>query len=149
MSTAPTSLPDTTEPVATVRHYIESFNNGDAKTMAAMCTIPMSILDGMAPHIWHGPTAAEDWYRDAMIEGEHLGATSYSVTLGEPTHNNITGDSAYVVIPTTMTFKLEGIQITQSGAFLRWRFASSTTGGASRPGLGPKELHSRARDQSS
>lgn len=116
MSTT-TPLPDTT-PIAAVRHYIASFNKGNVKDMAAMCTVPMSILDGMAPHLWHGATASEDWYRDAMIEGEHLGATEYSVTLAEPKHNNITGDSAYVVVPTTMTFKIHGKQITQTGATL-------------------------------
>jgi len=36
--------------MAAVRHYIESFNKGDAKAMAAMCAVPMSILDGLAPH---------------------------------------------------------------------------------------------------
>ncbi|HKR11263.1 MAG TPA: nuclear transport factor 2 family protein [Pyrinomonadaceae bacterium] len=143
MSTASTPLPDTTEPVATVRHYIESFNKGDAKAMAAMCAVPMSILDGMAPHVWHGPAAAEDWYRDAMTEGEHLGATDYSVTLGEPRHNDITGHSAYVVFPTTMTFKLHGKQITQTGAFFTvalrklndgWRIASwAWTKGTAQP----------------
>src|SRR5262245_3975998 len=115
MSTAPSS-PNRTDPLAAVREYIESFNKGEAKAMALMCDVTMSILDGMAPHVWHGPTACEDWYRDAMIEGKHLGATDYFVTLGEPVHNNITGDSAYVVVPTTMSFKLNGTLITQSGA---------------------------------
>jgi hypothetical protein len=117
MTSAPTAVPDTTEPVAAVRYYIESFNKEDPKAMAAMCAVPMSILDGMATHVWHGPTACEDWYRDAMTEGEHFGVTDYFVTLGEPKHNNITGESAYVVFPTTMTFKLQGKKITQSGAF--------------------------------
>ena len=107
MSTASTSLPHTPEPLATVRQYIESFNNGDPKGMAATCAVPMSILDGMAPHVWHGPTACEDWYRDAMIEGEHSGATDYFVDLGEPKHNTITGDSAYVVIPTIYVVQTE------------------------------------------
>jgi hypothetical protein len=92
MSTASTPLPHTPEPIATVRQHIESFNNGDPKGMAATCAVPMSILDGMAPHVWHGPTACEDWYRDAMIEGEPLGATDYFVDLGEPKHNTITGE---------------------------------------------------------
>ena len=52
--------------------------------MAAMCAVPMSILDGMAPHAWHGPTTCKDWYSDVMIEGEYIGATDYSVELGEP-----------------------------------------------------------------
>jgi len=35
--------------------------------------------------------------------------------VGAPLHNNITGDSAYVVVPATMTFKVGGKQVT--GAF--------------------------------
>ena len=99
-----------------VRDYIASFNRGDVKSMAATCAVPMSILDGMAPHVWHGPTATQDWYRDVLVEGEHLGAADYFVELGEPRDVNITGDSAYVVIPTTMTFKVHGKPITQPGA---------------------------------
>jgi hypothetical protein len=116
MSTSSMSLSDTAEPMTAVRHYIESFNKGDVKAMAGTCAVPMSILDGMAPHVWHGPTACEDWYRDAMIEGEHVGATDYFVEPGEPRHVNITGDSAYVVVPVTMLFKVHGKQVTQSGA---------------------------------
>ena len=116
MSTAITTLSDAPDAAATVRRYIEGFNKGEVETMTAMCAVPMSILDGMAPHVWHRPTSCVDWYRDAMIEGEHVGATDYSVTLGEPKRNIITGDSAYVVFPTTMTFKLQGKPITQTGA---------------------------------
>ncbi|HKR22364.1 MAG TPA: nuclear transport factor 2 family protein [Pyrinomonadaceae bacterium] len=116
MSTASTPLPDTTEPMAAVRDYIAGFNKGDVNSMAAMCAVPMSILDGMAPHLWHGPEASQDWYRDVLVEGEHLGAAGYFVELGEPRHVNVTGDSAYVVVPTTMTFKRQGKHITQTGA---------------------------------
>ena len=116
MSTTSKPQPDTAGPLAAVHQYMESFNRGDVKAMAAACAVPMSILDGMAPHVWHGPTASEDWYRDAMTEGEHLGATDYSVALGEPLHVQITGDSAYVLVPATMKFKLRGRPITQSGA---------------------------------
>jgi hypothetical protein len=115
MSTATTTPP--ADPAATVRHYLECFNQGNPKAVAAVCADPMSILDGMAPHVWHGPTATEEWYRDAMIEAEHLSVTNYSVTLGEPKHNDITGDSAYVVFPATMSFKLQGMGITQTGAY--------------------------------
>ena len=85
-----------TDPMAAIGNYINAFNNGDGEGMAAMFTVPGSILDGMAPHVWQGPTATQDWYRDVLIEGEQHGASGYVVTLGEPLHNNITGDSAYV-----------------------------------------------------
>jgi ketosteroid isomerase-like protein len=35
--------------------------------------------------------------------------------VGEPLHNNVNGDSAYVVVPGTMTGKVGGKQVTQSG----------------------------------
>ena len=103
--------------MAAVRQYIDGFNKGDVEVMAETFDVPASILDGMAPHVWHGSTAAQDWYRDVLIEGKQHGASDYFVTVGEPLHNNVTGDSAYVVVPATMTFKVGGKQVTQSGAF--------------------------------
>ena len=121
------------DPVSAVQQYIDAFNKGDAKAMGGVCADPMSILDGMAPHVWHGPTASQDWYRDVLIEGEHQGVKDYHVTLGKPLHANVTGDAAYVAVPATMSFKLKGKQVTQSGAVLTlalrklpagWRLAS-------------------------
>lgn len=109
-------------PVSVLSQYIDAFNKGDVKAMAACFAVPGSILDGMAPHLWQGPTATQDWYRDVLIEGKQHGATDYFVTLGEPLHNNVSGDSAYVVVPATMTFKLQGKQITQSGAIFTTAF---------------------------
>ena len=106
----------TQDPMAEVHQYLDGFNKGDAKVIAATFADPGSILDGMAPHVWQGPTATQDWYRDLLVEGEQHGASGYLVTLGEPLHNNVTGDSAYVVVPATMTFKVRGQQVTQTGA---------------------------------
>ena len=107
---------DTSEAFATVRQYIDAFNKGDVKAMSTLFAVPGVILDGMAPHLWQGPTASQDWYRDVLTEGEHLGASGYFVTLGEPRYVNVTGDAAYVVVPATMTFQLKGRQVTQKGA---------------------------------
>jgi ketosteroid isomerase-like protein len=104
------------DPMAAVRKYVDAFNQGDAAAMAATFAVPGSILDGMAPHVWQGPTATQDWYRDVLAEGKQHGASDYFITLGEPLHNNVTGDSAYVVVPATMTFKVRGEQVTQYGA---------------------------------
>ena len=121
--------------VAVVRQYIDAFNRADVKAMAAQFAVPGSILDGLAPHVWYGPTACEDWYRDVLVAAEHEGATDYLVTLGAPLHANVTGDSAYIVSPATMTFKVHGKQITQSGALFTtalrklgdgWRIAAWT-----------------------
>jgi ketosteroid isomerase-like protein len=128
-----TEATPTQDPVSVIRQYIDAFNKGDASALASFFAVPGSILDGMAPHVWTGPTATQDWYRDALSEGEHLDVSGYFVTLGEPLHNNVTGEAAYVVLPATMKFNMKGKQVTQSGAFFTvalrridgaWRIAS-------------------------
>jgi hypothetical protein len=63
------------DPMVAVRQYIDAFNKGDMDAMAATCAPTSSILDGMAPHVWQGPTACRDWYRDVLAEGEQHGAS--------------------------------------------------------------------------
>ncbi len=107
---------NTETPLAAIQQYIDAFNRGDANLMAASFDVQGQILDGMAPHVWQGPTAALDWYRDVLIEGKAHGASGYFVTLGEPMHNNVTNERAYVVVPATMKFDVGTAKITQSGA---------------------------------
>ncbi len=109
-------MPSSNDPMAAVLQYIDAFNNGDPKAMAAICAEPMQILDGMSPNVWQGPIASEEWYNDVLTEGEHLGASGYHMTLGEPRHVDVTGEHAYIVVPATMTFSLQGKKVTQTGA---------------------------------
>ncbi|MFI6803211.1 nuclear transport factor 2 family protein [Streptosporangium canum] len=121
------------DPMAAVLRYVDAFNHGDAKAMAATCADPMQILDGMPPHVWQGSTASEDWWRDVLAEGEHVGASGYHIALGEPRHVDVTGDYAYVVVPASMRFDLHGKQVTQTGSVFtvalrnvgtQWRLAA-------------------------
>lgn len=104
------------DPLAAVQRYVDAFNAGDAAGMVACFASEGSILDGMAPHLWVGASAPADWYRDVLAEGEHLGAGDYHATLGEPAHNAVTADAAYLVVPAAMTFNLRGQPIAQTGA---------------------------------
>jgi hypothetical protein len=125
-----TALPSTTDPMAAVRQYVDDFNKGDLKAMAATCAVPASIIDGLPPHVWQGPTACEDYYRDVMATGEIEGATDYFVTLSKTRHIDVTRDRAYVVVPATMTFKYTGSRLSNRAQSLQGRFASSPKGGA-------------------
>jgi len=112
-STAPSGM---TDPTGTIQKYVDDFNKGDVKAMAADFAHQASILDGLPPHPWQAPTACEDWYRDVSAAGKQEGARDYFVSLGEPRHVDVTGDSAYVVVPATMAFRLHGKQVTQTGS---------------------------------
>lgn len=109
-------MTDSDDPMAAVLRYVAAFNGGDSAAMVAECADPMQILDGMSPHVWQGPTAAGDWWRDVLAEGKHLGASNYRIELGEAQHVDVTGDTAYVVAPASMTFDLRGTQVRQSGS---------------------------------
>jgi hypothetical protein len=67
-------MPNDTGPIEAVRQYIAAFNKGDPQAMGALFDASGSILDGMTPHVWEGPTACQDWYREVLKEGEHAGA---------------------------------------------------------------------------
>lgn len=105
-----------TAALTAVEAYIDAFNAGDVDAMAALFAENGSILDGMPPHSWIGPTAARDWFRDVMAESAHVGAADYHVTFGEPVHDAVSGDSAYVVVPATMSFELNGESRIQTGS---------------------------------
>ena len=106
----------TNTPLATIHQYVAAFNQGDTATMAATFASSGQILDGLPPHAWQGPDATLDWYRDVIAEGKSHGATNYVVTLGTPLHNDETSHHAYLVVPATMAFDLNGTRMNQSGA---------------------------------
>ena len=71
-----------------------------------------------------------------LAEGERHHASDYQVKLGEPVHDDVTGDGAYVVVPASMTFKIHDKLVTQTGAFLTVASARFPKAGASRHGPG-------------
>lgn len=100
----------------TIQQFINAFNKGDIEGMAAVFADPCSILDGLPPHTWLGPNAIRDWYSDVIADAKHLGASGYVVTVENPLHNEINGDSAYVVLPASIMVRIDGQQHIQSGA---------------------------------
>ncbi|WP_041782629.1 nuclear transport factor 2 family protein [Mycolicibacterium chubuense] len=116
-----------------VRRYVDAFNRADASAMTDECADPMQILDGMAPHVWQGESATEQWWRDVQAESAHLGVGNYRILLDEPRHADVHGESAYLVYPASMSFDKDGTRHTQAGSVFtvalrrvagRWRLAA-------------------------
>lgn len=107
---------DLSGPSAAVRRYVDAFNSGDEDGLAACFTDPGFILDGMAPHVFSGPSATRDWYRHALAVSEPRGITDFHMTFGTPSHNATVGDVAYFAAPATLSFKVGGQPTDQGGA---------------------------------
>ena len=91
-----------------VNQLMDAFNKGDQKTVLALCTDEMSIIDEFPPHEWHGAGAFSKWFADYDTDSKKNGVTDGIVTLGKPRHVEVTGDRAYVVAPANYTYKQNG-----------------------------------------
>jgi ketosteroid isomerase-like protein len=105
-----------TDAVAVVQQFVTAFNKGDANAEAALCTSPASILDDFAPHTWQGPTACADWASGYETWAKQNHVTAGRVIIAKPWHVDITGDRAYVVVPTTFAYKEQGKSVVQTGS---------------------------------
>ena len=115
---APAAASDKTDAMATVRQSVQAFNKGDVKAYAATCAEETSIIDEFPPHEWHGAGACSKWMNDYLADARKNGMTEGKVILGTPLHVDVTGNRAYIVVPTSFTFKQKGKQVRETGSTL-------------------------------
>lgn len=94
-----------------IQKFIDSFNKGD--TASAMAThaadADLVIVDEVPPYLWRGARAFQAWAADLDSDAKKQGITDQMVTLGTMTRSEMSGDHAYVVVPTVYTFKQNGV----------------------------------------
>ncbi len=103
---------------APVKQFVEGFNKGDAKTALAACAPSAVIIDEFAPYLWLGANACSTWAGAYDADAKANGITDGVVTLGKPRHVFVTGDTAYVVVPTAYDYKRKGKKVSQKGAVM-------------------------------
>ncbi len=95
--------------VETVIHqFNDAFNKGDVAAARALHVAAPIIADEPAPHLWSGPKAFDNWLADLGKEEAAQGKTEGTVAIGAPTREVVSGDRAYVIVPSTYTFKQKG-----------------------------------------
>ena len=117
-ATTPAYAADKDDVMVPVRQFIDGFNKGDVKSALATCAEQTSIIDEFPPHEWHGAGACASWAKDFDADAKKNGVTDGKVTLGKPRHVDVTGDRAYVVVPTTYAYKLKGKPMKETGSIL-------------------------------
>jgi len=114
--------------VAAVHQFVDGFNKGDMKIMAASCAEQASILDEFPPHEWHGAGACAKWAADYDADAKKNGITDGVVTLSNPTHVDVTGDREYVVVPANYSFKIKGRAVSEIGSVITLALQKSAGG---------------------
>jgi hypothetical protein len=115
-------------PMDPVNQFVDGMNHNNMKSAAAAYTPTASIIDEFPPHHWQGATAFADWSRDFGADSKKNGITDPWVTLGQPLQNVVTGDRAYVVVPTTYSFKQRGMSMRESDSIMTFALQKLAAG---------------------
>jgi hypothetical protein len=76
--------------------------------LVAACADDAAVIDDFPPFEWHGPGACSRWQKDEEANQKREGITDTSATMGEPQQFMVSGDRAYVVLPTTFSYTQKG-----------------------------------------
>ena len=117
-TSAQTPTPASAAVMVTVQNFVAAFNKGDTKAAAAVCAEQTSIIDEFPPYEWHGIGACAKWMGEYDADAKKNGITDGVVTLGKPSHVDVTVDRAYVVVPANYTYKQKGAAVTEAGSIL-------------------------------
>jgi hypothetical protein len=91
---------------APIQQMLKGFNTGDLKLVAgSYASGGVVIVDEVAPHLWSGSDANATWLADLDKHDKALGVTDGKVTARPASRTEVNGDSAYVVLPVTYTYK--------------------------------------------
>jgi ketosteroid isomerase-like protein len=125
-----------------IGQFAAAFNKGDMKAAKALHTTAPVIVDEIPPHLWNGANAFDSWGADLAKSEAAEGKSGGQVTIGAPTREVVSGDHAYVVAPTTYTFKQKGMTMRETAQMTfaldkqagGWKIASWTwTGPEAKP----------------
>ena len=105
---APAFASDQTDVMVPIHQFVDGFNKGDAKSALAACAEETSIIDEFAPHEWHGAGACAKWADDYVANAKKDAITNGVVTMHKASHVTVSGDRAYVVVPSDYAWKQKG-----------------------------------------
>jgi hypothetical protein len=125
---AQTPAPNQPDVLKFITQFVDGFNKGDSKALIASCAAQSSIIDEFPPYEWHGAGACAKWLADYDTDAKKNGITDGIVTLGKPTHTDISGDRAYVVIPSDYSFKVKGKPEKEVGSMFTFALQKSAAG---------------------
>ena len=102
---APASASEETDVLARARQLVDAWNKNDSAAVADIVTESIEIIDVFPPYHWSGPHALHDWNDGFAADAKANAVTEPSVELIQPTHVDVSGDYAYLVVPAIFHWK--------------------------------------------
>jgi ketosteroid isomerase-like protein len=108
-----------------IRTQLLAMNTGNPKLLAGIYAPDATVVDEFAPYTWRGQNAGLQWFTDfgKFAKSAHIAdAKGFLMTVRNFDQN---GNSAYVVVPATVTGTMAGKKFTEHGT---WTFTLVRTG---------------------
>ena len=104
---ASASAADNAAVMAVIHAFADAFNTGKPID-PYLAPGPQMVIDDVPPHHWSGPGAIKAWSADLAVAGKRGGLTDAVMKMHAPSHIQQDGAHAYVVLPSTFSFKIKG-----------------------------------------
>ena len=109
LSGGPVMASDSSDVIAVVNKWVDSFNKGDSASGLATCDAESAIIDSLPPYEWHGAGACSTWFHDFNIWAKQNDAVYDHTTIDKVRNVEITGNHAYAAVSATFTLKVKGV----------------------------------------
>jgi hypothetical protein len=102
--------------MAPINRFMEAFNKGDTAGAAAThaADADLVIIDEVAPYLWRGAQAFQAWAADLERNDKKRGVTDQKVSIGAVKRIESDGTSAYVIVPSSYTYKEKGVAMRET-----------------------------------
>jgi len=120
--------------MAPIDAILAATNADKGGELAAYYTSDAVVVDEFAPYAWTGPTAATQWWAGVDKQMAQMGTKAIHAVAQLVRHYNVTGDSAYVVVPLYISYAVKGKRGHETGLFTltlhrsggTWKIATQT-----------------------
>lgn len=100
---------------APIKKMLDAFNTGDVAVIKSVYAAgDVSITDEVPPYHWSGTNANDTWLADLAKWEKAQGFSEQRVGYATSVRSDINGDTAYVVVPTTYSWKQNGTAMTEN-----------------------------------
>jgi ketosteroid isomerase-like protein len=120
--------------MAPINAMLAATNADKGAELAAYYTPDAVVVDEFAPYAWTGPAAAAQWWAGVDKQIAAMGTHAIHAAAQPIKHFDVTGDSAYVVVPLIISYAVKGKPGHETGLFTlalrrsggQWKIATQT-----------------------
>jgi ketosteroid isomerase-like protein len=102
-------------PIATL---VRTSNTGDRAAFLKLFTPDAAVVDNFAPYRFAPPNGPAKWYDGFGADAAASGSTDGVISTRTPKYVHVTGDHAWIVMPTEYRYKLKGKPELETGSLV-------------------------------